>query len=185
MAANPVPQLANAQPPVVDSLCAELSLETRGRGRFATSSGTDLYDASETLVRYRLGSMTTIRQTDRDARRMFPSDLRGHERRPPPEMQPTTQPLAHFAPQISKARHNANGPPFEEAVSPQRLRGDAENPPRGRGREEDRSYWRKKGEGGSMEDAKLAARMELHQGDSVHAADPQQPGFINLHIPVM
>ena len=71
-AANPVPQLANSQLqlPRVDALYAELSLETRGRGRFATASETDLYNAAGAIVRDRLGSLETIRQTDRDARRV-------------------------------------------------------------------------------------------------------------------
>ena len=122
MADNPIPQRAHRQLPMVDSIYAGLSLETRGRDRCATDSETDLYNAAETLVRYRLGSFAIIRRTDRDARRMFLSDLRVLDRLPFPEMQLTMQLLAHFAPQIAKSRPNATDPPFEEAVSPQRPR---------------------------------------------------------------
>ena len=127
MAANPAPQLNNTQLHVADALCAELSLETRGWGRFSEASETDLYNAAETLFRYRLGPLSIIRQTDRDARRMFLSGLRELERRPFPEMHLKIQLLAHFTPQIAKARPNANDPPFEEAVLPRRPRGYTEN----------------------------------------------------------
>ena len=54
----------------------ELEAETRGRDRIAAASPRDLWQAAETILRYRLTSLAVIRQTDRDARRMFLADLR-------------------------------------------------------------------------------------------------------------
>ena len=62
--------------PVVRALTADLTAETAGRDRFQTVTPTDLFDAAETFARYRLTSLDIIRHTDRDARRMFLSDLR-------------------------------------------------------------------------------------------------------------
>ena len=127
MAANPAPHLTHSHLPLVGALYAELSSETRGRGRFATASETDLHNAAGIIVRYRLGPLTTVRPTGRGARRMFLSDMRELGRRPYPEMHLTMQLLAHFTTQIAKACPNANDPPFEEAVSHQRLLGCTAN----------------------------------------------------------
>ena len=110
MEARLAPQLTLAQIPMSGALYAVLSLETRGRGRFSTDSEADLYSAAETLVRYRLGLQTAIRQADRNARCVFFSYLWGLGRRSSPEMQLTMQILARFAPQVVKVRPNANGP---------------------------------------------------------------------------
>ena len=112
MGANPVPLLAPHLIPAVESLADELIRETSGRDRFAMATQMGLYAAAETLARYRLTSLAALRQTDRDARRMFLADLRGLERRAFPDMQPPTARLSHFTPHLVKPRSNANGPPF-------------------------------------------------------------------------
>lgn len=45
-------------------------------GRFETAAERDMWREDETFARYRLASLEVIRQTDRDARRMFLPDLR-------------------------------------------------------------------------------------------------------------
>ena len=84
-------------------------------------SAHDMEQASNTLVRYRLSSLATIRHTERDARRLFLSELRGNERKRFPEMQLLMQIFSHFAPVIVRQRLNAKGPSFEELVIPQKL----------------------------------------------------------------
>ena len=93
---------------------------------------TDPYNAADTLVRYRLGPLAIMRRTGtyRGARRMFLSDLRELGRRPFPETQLTTPPIARFTLRIVKARPNANDRPFEEAVMPRSLRGYTSNFPK-------------------------------------------------------
>ena len=44
-------------------------------------------EASATLVRYRLSRLPIVRHAERDARRLFLSELRGHEQKSFPEMQ--------------------------------------------------------------------------------------------------
>ena len=101
-----------------DELCAE----TRGRERFETASEHYMWQAAGTFARYRLTSLAVIRQTDRDARRMFLSDSRELGRRSFPEMQLIMQLLSHFSPQLLKPRNNAKDPIYEEAVLPEKLK---------------------------------------------------------------
>ena len=82
-----------------------------------------LWEAAYTHVRYRLSSLAIIRHTERDARRLFLSELRGDERKSFPEMQLLMQLFSHFAPVVARQRLNSKNPPFEELVIPQRLAG--------------------------------------------------------------
>ena len=80
-----------------------------------------MQQAAETLVRYRLSSLSTIRHTERDARRLFLSEVRDKARKSSPELQLLTQLFTHFAPVMVRQRPNAKGPAFEELVIPQKL----------------------------------------------------------------
>ena len=115
--------------PDVEYLMAALLRETSCAGSFATSPPQDMRVAEETFARYRLSALAVIRLTDRDARRMFLSGLRGIGIRPFPEMQIIVQIPNHFAPQLVNPRANANDPPFEEVVLPERLRAYAADLP--------------------------------------------------------
>ena len=61
--------------PLARSHLGELVRETNGRDHLATVSRGEMYDEAETFVSYRLNALAAIRQTDRDARRMFLTDL--------------------------------------------------------------------------------------------------------------
>ena len=117
-----VPALPAHLAPAVECLAADLMAETAGRERFELFSYDDMLTAAEIFVRYRLPSLAVIRQTDRDARRMFVSDLREIERLAFPDLQLILQLLNHFSPQLLKPRANAKDPPFEEAVLPEKLK---------------------------------------------------------------
>ena len=117
-----VPVLPAHMAPAVDRLAADLTAETRGRERFELFDEADMLTAAEIFVRYRLPTLAVIRQTDRDARRMFVSDLRDIERLAFPDLQLILQLLSHFSPQLLKPRANAKDPPFEEAVLPEKLK---------------------------------------------------------------
>ena len=106
---------------LINQLSSELLAETAGRDRFADFSELDLRQAATTLVRYRLSSLATIRHTERDARRLFLSELRENERKSFPEMQLLMQIFSHFAPVVVRQRLNAKDPSFEELVIPQKL----------------------------------------------------------------
>ena len=73
--------------PLVEALTADLVRETAGRECFSAFYPPDFHQAAETLVRYRLSTLQIVRQTDKDARRMFLSDLRDLGRKAFPEMQ--------------------------------------------------------------------------------------------------
>ena len=115
------PILAVHQVPQVDALTADLVRETAGRELFSAFVEEDFHTAAMTFVRYRLSTLPIIRQTDRDARRMFLADLRDLERKAFPEMQLLMQLLSHFAP-VQKQRVNPKDPTFEEVVLPVKLK---------------------------------------------------------------
>ena len=115
------PMLAVHQVPQVTALTADLVRETAGRELFSAFVEEDFHTAAMTLVRYRLSTLAIIRQTDRDARRMFLADLRDLERKAFPEMQLLMQLLSHFAP-VQKQRVNPKDPTFEEVVLPVKLK---------------------------------------------------------------
>ena len=107
--------------PLAEALAADIIRETKGRDSFAAFFPPDFHQAAETLVRYRLSTLQIIRQTDKDARRMFLADLRDLERKAFPEMQLLMQLFSHFAP-VAKPRTNLKDPPFEEVVLPVKLK---------------------------------------------------------------
>ena len=115
------PILAVHQVPLVTALTADLVRETDGRELFSAFVEEDFHTAATTFVRYRLSTLAIIRQTDRDARRMFLADLRDLGRKAFPEMQLLMQLLSHFAP-VQKQRVNPKGPTFEEVVLPVKLK---------------------------------------------------------------
>ena len=117
-----VPELLPHMAPAVHRLAADFVSETAGRERFELFSPDDMFAAAELFVRYRLPSLAVLRQTDRDARRMFVSDLRDIDRLAFPDLQLILQLLSHFSPQLLKPRANAKDPPFEEAVLPEKLK---------------------------------------------------------------
>ena len=59
----------------VEALAAALVRETRGRERFSAFPVEEFSVAAATLVRYRIGSLEVLRQTQRDARTLFIRDL--------------------------------------------------------------------------------------------------------------
>ena len=77
--------------------------------------------AAETLVRYRLSRLAIILHTERDARRLFLSELSGYERQSFPEMQLLMLLSTHFASVVARRRLNAKGPSFEELAIPHKL----------------------------------------------------------------
>ena len=111
------PLMAVRQMPLVGTLLADLIRETAGRDRFAAFGREDLRAAALTLARYRLSTLAIIRQTDKDARRMFLSDLRDLERQAFPEMQLLMQLLAHFA-HAHKPRVNPKDPLLRKRFCP-------------------------------------------------------------------
>ena len=115
------PMLAAHQLPLVTALAADIVRETAGRDLFSAFAEEDFHTAAMTFARYRLSTLATIRQTDRDARRMFLSDLRELGRKAFPEMQLLMQLSAHFAP-VQKQLVNPKDPTFEEVVLPVKLR---------------------------------------------------------------
>ena len=78
-------------------------------------------EAASSLVRYRLTTLAVIRHTERDARRLFLSELRENERKSFPEIQLLMQLFSHFQPVVARQRLNSKDPSFEELVIPQRL----------------------------------------------------------------
>ena len=62
--------------PLVAASTADLVRETAGRGSFGAFYPPDSAQAAETLFRYCFTTLQIIRQTDKDARRMFLADLR-------------------------------------------------------------------------------------------------------------
>ena len=80
-----VPALDQRLTSAANALADELVRETAGRGRFRSVTPADLMHAAETLRRYRLSSSDVIRRMERDARRMFLSDLVELGRRFPPD----------------------------------------------------------------------------------------------------
>ena len=101
---------------------AELVAESRGRERFAPSMPHDMWQADGTLVRYRLASLAVIRQTDRDDRVMFLSDLRDLGRSSLPATQLIAHLLSHFSPHLSQPRSDAKDPVLEEVALPEKLK---------------------------------------------------------------
>ena len=93
-----------------------------GRDRFPTDTTQDFRRDSETFARYRLPSLAAIRQTDREARRAFLTDLRDLYRRSFPERQLPFRRLSHFSAQLGKRRPNAKDPPYEAIALPEKLR---------------------------------------------------------------
>ena len=67
--------------PLVSAATADLVRETAGAERFSAFYPPYFIQSSETLVRYRLTTLEIIRQTAKDARRMFLADLRDMERK--------------------------------------------------------------------------------------------------------
>ena len=59
----------------VEALAADLVRETRGRERFSAFPVEEFSVAAATLVRYRIGSLEVLRQTQKDARTLFIRDL--------------------------------------------------------------------------------------------------------------
>ena len=104
------------------ALSADLIRGTDGQELFPTFVEEDSHKADMTFARYRLSTLATTHQADRDARRMLLADLRDLERKAFPEMQLLTQLLSHFAP-VQKQRVNPKGPTFEEVVLPAKLKG--------------------------------------------------------------
>ena len=104
------------------ALSADLIRGTDGQELFPTFVEEDSHKADMTFARYRLSTLATTHQADRDARRMLLADLRDLERKAFPEMQLLTQLLSHFAP-VQKQRVNPKGPTFEEVVPPAKLKG--------------------------------------------------------------
>ena len=117
-----VPPLPEHLFPTVLALAADFAEETKGSERFETDSREDMLRAAGIFARYRLPPLAAIRQTDRDARRMFVSDLRDIERLAFPDIRLMISLISHFTPQLLKAKANAKGPPFGEAVLPGKLR---------------------------------------------------------------
>ena len=121
-AAPHVPPLAMRLLPAVGALFQEFYREERGRWRFATATAQEFRVSPETFARYRLTSLSVIHLADRDARRMFLSDLRNFDGRAFPGTQLAAQLSNHFTRQLAKHRPNAQAPHLEEAVIPERLR---------------------------------------------------------------
>ena len=55
----------------INTLTADLAVETLGRGRFGAFSPPDFPQAAETLIRYWLSTIAAARQADKVSRRMF------------------------------------------------------------------------------------------------------------------
>ena len=94
---------------------------TAGRERLEAFTAQDMEQAAETLVRYRLCNLSTIRHAERDARRLFLSELMDNERKSFPELQLLMQLFSHFAPVVARQRLNAKDPSFEELAIPKKL----------------------------------------------------------------
>ena len=116
-----IPPIERHLLPLVEALTADLERETRGSGSPNAFFPPDFHQAAETLVRYRLSTLQIIRQTDKDARRMFLADLRDLGRKAFPEMQLLMQLFSHFSP-VLKQRTILKDPHFEEVVLPVRLK---------------------------------------------------------------
>ena len=69
------PPLNPADAPRVEALAADLVRETRGRERFSAFPVEEFSAAAAILVRYRIGSLEVLRQTQKDARTLFIRDL--------------------------------------------------------------------------------------------------------------
>ena len=91
------PQFAEQMQLRINTLTADLMAETLGRERFEAFFRPDFLQAAETLAMYRISTIAVIRQTDKDARRMFSSDPRDLERKTFPETQLLMQLFPHFA----------------------------------------------------------------------------------------
>ena len=114
------PMMAPQQLPLVTAPRGDLVRETAGRDLLSAFVEEDCHEAAMTFARYRLSTLAIIRQTDRDARRMFLPDLRELRRKAFPQMQLSMQLLAHFAP-VQKQRVSPKDPTIEEVVLPAKL----------------------------------------------------------------
>ena len=76
-----IPPMGPRLLPLADSLTADMARETADKESFAAAPTPDFRRESETLVRYRMSTVAIARTTDRGARSMFLSDIRGLRRK--------------------------------------------------------------------------------------------------------